>query len=196
MASQSPLTPAHRPLCTTDLATISYRSFGITVGITVAASSFDSFGLLRQLSGRADKIACSRRSPEKLYFDVTYAANVLPVFPMRKSRPKRPTAVDVFCGVGGLSLGVVHAGFDLIGAIDSDENVLNAYQANFKNVPTARHDLNASNGTAIRRDLRIGRRRIDLLVGGPPCQGFSAGGLGAKNDSRNEGVLSFARMVD
>jgi DNA (cytosine-5)-methyltransferase 1 len=108
---------------------------------------------------------------------------------------KRPMAVDLFCGVGGLSLGLVHAGFDLIGAVDDDQTVLNAYRSNFADVPTARHDLNVATGSALRRDLGIGKKDIDLLVGGPPCQGFSFGGVNKRSDPRNEGVLAFARLV-
>jgi len=109
---------------------------------------------------------------------------------------KRPTAVDLFCGVGGLSLGLIQAGFDLIGAVDYDQIVLDAFQSNFTNIPTARHDLNVGTGGALRRVLGIGKKDIDVLVGGPPCQGFSVGGVGAKMDPRNEGVLAFARIVN
>jgi DNA (cytosine-5)-methyltransferase 1 len=107
----------------------------------------------------------------------------------------RLTAVDLFCGVGGLSLGLVQAGFDLIGAVDCDRTVLDAYRSNFADVPTASHNLNVGTAAALRHDLGIGNREVDLLVGGPPCQGFSVGGVGAKRDPRNEGVLAFARKV-
>src|SRR5258707_7838094 len=103
---------------------------------------------------------------------------------------KSPTALDAFCGVGGLSLGAMLAGFQVVGAVDSDQNVLDAFKKNFKNVSTTRRDLNDASGAELRTDLGLGKRRIDLLVGGPPCQGFSVGGIGAENDPRNEGVLS------
>src|SRR5438270_13137439 len=113
---------------------------------------------------------------------------------MRQGQGKRPTAVDIYCGVGGLSLGLIEAGFDLIGAIGNDETVLEAYRTNFPGVATARHDLNVITGSELRRVLGIAGRCVDLLVGGPPCQGFSVGGKGATSDPRNEGVLSFARI--
>ncbi len=115
---------------------------------------------------------------------------------MHNRLAKRPTAVDLFCGVGGLSLGLVQAGFDLIGAVDNDQAVLDAFRSNFADVPIARHNLNVATGRALRRDLGIEKRNIDLLVGGPPCQGFSVGGVGAKMDPRNEGVLAFARVLN
>lgn len=114
---------------------------------------------------------------------------------MRPRPAKRPTAVDLFCGVGGLSLGLIQAGFDLIGAVDGDQTVLDAFKTNFASVATACQDLTASTGDVLRRELGIGKRIIDLLVGGPPCQGFSVGGVGAKADPRNEGILAFARIV-
>ena len=108
---------------------------------------------------------------------------------------KRPTAVDLFCGVGGLSLGLVQTGFDLIGAVDNDRTVLDAFRLNFAEVPTASHDLSVATGSVLQCDLSMGKRDIDLLVGGPPCQGFSFGGVNKRADPRNEGVLVFARLV-
>ncbi len=115
---------------------------------------------------------------------------------MHDRAPKLPTALDLFCGVGGLSLGLLQAGFELIGAVDYDQTALDAFRTNFADVPTVRQDLNVATGGALRRDLGIGKRDIDLLIGGPPCQGFSVGGIGAKIDPRNEGVLAFARIVN
>jgi DNA (cytosine-5)-methyltransferase 1 len=113
--------------------------------------------------------------------------------------PKRPsadvTAVDLFCGVGGLSLGLVQAGFRLIGAADLDDGVLQTYKVNFPGVNVARCDLFSRSGNDLRSELKIRRRSIDLLVGGPPCQGFSFGGNQLKRDPRNDGVLAFARLV-
>jgi len=114
---------------------------------------------------------------------------------MNQSASKAPCAIDLFCGVGGLSLGLTLAGFDLIGAVDSDQKVLDSFKSNFKRTSVARQDLFTCSGAKIRRDLRIGNKRIDVLVGGPPCQGFSVGGISAKSDERNEGVLAFARIV-
>ena len=107
----------------------------------------------------------------------------------------RPTAVDLFCGVGGLSLGLVQAGFRLLGGADFDDHVLTTYKVNFPGVNTAQCDLFFRSGDQLRSDLKLGRRKIDLLVGGPPCQGFSFGGNQLKRDPRNDGVLAFARLV-
>jgi DNA (cytosine-5)-methyltransferase 1 len=105
------------------------------------------------------------------------------------------TALDLFCGVGGLSLGLLQAGFRLLGGVDSDVIALRTYGVNFPEVRTTSNDLLECSGSQLRRDLGLGRSAIDLLAGGPPCQGFSAGGIRGKTDRRNQGVLAFARLV-
>lgn len=114
---------------------------------------------------------------------------------MRRRPVNRPTAVDLFCGVGGLSLGLIQAGFDILGAIDSDRKVLEAFRKNLPDVPTAELDLSTASAKKMSLNLALPEKRLGLLVGGPPCQGFSFGGVGAKLDPRNEGVLTFARLV-
>lgn len=106
-----------------------------------------------------------------------------------------PTALDLFCGVGGLSLGLHQAGFHLLGGADSDQQVLDTHKANFPDVPTYRCDLFAESGDRVLEGLGIAGRCIDLLAGGPPCQGFSAGGVRVKQDPRNRGIMAFARLV-
>ncbi|MFL5338706.1 MAG: DNA cytosine methyltransferase [Gemmataceae bacterium] len=114
---------------------------------------------------------------------------------MRPNLDDQPTAVDLFCGVGGLSLGAIYAGFRLIGAVDLDQNALDEYRGNFPKVRVAKHDLGMVTAADLQCDLGLSDKAIDLLIGGPPCQGFSVGGVGAKRDPRNQGVLSFARLV-
>jgi DNA (cytosine-5)-methyltransferase 1 len=108
----------------------------------------------------------------------------------------RPTAVDLFCGVGGLSLGLVQAGFRLLAGFDADRTTLCVYEKNFPGVLARPFDLISCTGTQLRRVLKLKGAPIDLLAGGPPCQGFSAGGLQAERDPRNRGVLAFARLVN
>jgi DNA (cytosine-5)-methyltransferase 1 len=106
-----------------------------------------------------------------------------------------PTAIDLFCGVGGLSLGLVQGGFRLLGAVDQDRHTLETHTSNFPNTPTHCCDLYDASGEDVRATLGITGQPVDLLAGGPPCQGFSIGGRRAKKDPRNHGVLAFARLV-
>src|SRR5450755_2894357 len=114
---------------------------------------------------------------------------------MPNRSPRAPTAVDLFCGVGGFSLGLLQSGFRLIGAVDNDPQVLSTYQTNFPDVRTHPCDLFTTPGASVVQALGIGQVTIDLLVSGPPCQGFSSGGVRAKRDPRNKGIMSFARLV-
>ncbi len=107
----------------------------------------------------------------------------------------RPTALDLFCGVGGLSLGLTQAGFHLLGGVDSDAETLETHKANFPHVLTHECNLFKTPGANIRAALGLGNTGIDLLAGGPPCQGFSTGGARTPNDPRNRGIMAFARLV-
>ncbi|WP_092807457.1 DNA cytosine methyltransferase [Rhodococcus globerulus] len=110
---------------------------------------------------------------------------------------KRLTAIDAFCGSGGLSLGIERAGFDLVTAFDNDEASVRTHN---KNMPGSAFvgDAKTLTAAALRKQggLRA-RDELDLLAGGPPCQGFSKQKRGAHlGDSRNELVLEFLRLVE
>lgn len=104
------------------------------------------------------------------------------------------TAIDLFCGAGGFSLGLEKSGFAVLVGVDSWQLALDSYVKNFKH-PVLCADLAAVSGVDILR--RVGARRgsVDLVVGGPPCQGFSIQRIGADHDLRNSLVLEYARLV-
>jgi DNA (cytosine-5)-methyltransferase 1 len=96
------------------------------------------------------------------------------------ARPKDPsstafqplTAVDLFCGAGGLSQGLAEAGFEILAAADHDPDACATYRLNHPGTVIAEGDLSdRENHHAILRALGPGR--LDLLAGGPPCQSFS-----------------------
>lgn len=84
--------------------------------------------------------------------------------------------VDLFSGVGGLSLGFQRAGFDIVGSFDSWDKAVEVYRANFKH-PSFVADLSEAEMVI----PKIAELQPDLIVGGPPCQDFSQAG------KRNEG---------
>ena len=104
----------------------------------------------------------------------------------------RPIAIDIFCGVGGMSLGFEQAGFDIIGAFDAEQRCIDVYNTNFPKSPATCIDLSKAKGTDL---LPASQRRLDVLFGGPPCQGFSIGGRRNPVDSRNLLIFHFARFV-
>ena len=91
-----------------------------------------------------------------------------------ESRP-RPWAVDLFCGAGGLSLGLEQAGFSIVAAADEDALAVESHAHNIKGLAWTG---NLSDPTAFIAQLqRWGINSIDLLAGGPPCQPFSLAGV-------------------
>jgi DNA (cytosine-5)-methyltransferase 1 len=106
----------------------------------------------------------------------------------------RLTAIDAFCGAGGLSSGLRAAGFEIVYAFDLDEMSVETYRGAVGHHVEVR-DVQDVRGSELLRTLQL--PGIDLLAGGPPCQGFSKQKRGAHNgDDRNKLVLEFARLVD
>lgn len=165
-------------------------------------------------------------------------------------RTKRPTVIDLFCGMGGFSLGFMTAGFEVLAGVDNDPAAAIAYLTNLGSYPVNIHFVTdddrerfnsylergtkrqakrdggvikrflTSGGGWIRHhpeispvrhfwfgDIRKIRGRdllevlgmepgeVDVVIGGPPCQGFSYAGKRNVMDPRNSLVFEFARMV-
>ncbi|TDE84705.1 DNA (cytosine-5-)-methyltransferase [Deinococcus sp. S9] len=93
------------------------------------------------------------------------------------------TLVDMFCGAGGLSDGFRKAGYRTVLAVDADEHAMRTYRLNHPEVdPDAMlcRDIRGFRDEAESIREIIGETQIDVLVGGPPCQGFSRAGYRAK----------------
>ena len=107
----------------------------------------------------------------------------------------RPIAVDLFCGAGGMSLGFEQAGFDIVAAVEVDPVHAAVHKYNFPMGATLCRDVSKLSGAEIREAAGIGKRPVDLVVGGAPCQGFSLIGHRALQDPRNALVAEFVRIV-
>jgi DNA (cytosine-5)-methyltransferase 1 len=105
----------------------------------------------------------------------------------------RPKVVDLFCGAGGLSLGFEQAGFDVVLGVDQDGHHVATHERNFPYGVSHCGSVVDLTGDSIR--TLIGDQEIDVVIGGPPCQGFSHMGLRDASDSRNELVSHFMRLV-
>ena len=107
-------------------------------------------------------------------------------------------AVDLFSGVGGLSLGLSQAGFDVAIKVEIEE-IAGRYAQ--YNAPDSNVLYGATLGDVRRfgiqtlKDLGFGNQEIALVAGGPPCQGFSLAGKQSVDDPLNDLVLEFARVV-
>ena len=105
------------------------------------------------------------------------------------------TAVDIFAGGGGLTVGLKRAGFNVVAAIEIEKHAFSTYQANHPEVHGYMQDVRTISGKTLLKHSST--NEIDLLAGCPPCQGFSS--LTSKYrriDSRNQLVSEMSRLVE
>lgn len=107
----------------------------------------------------------------------------------------RPIGIDLFSGVGGLSLGFEQAGFDVVAAVEYDTIHASAHAFNFPNCTTIAQSVVGLSGAEIRTRAKIGNKKVDVVFGGAPCQGFSLIGQRILADPRNALVREFVRIV-
>jgi DNA (cytosine-5)-methyltransferase 1 len=97
---------------------------------------------------------------------------------------ERPSLIDFFCGVGGMTLGFSRAGFDVAAAFDNWDCAVQTYGWNFGDHVQQ---------TSITEELELPDATV--IIGGPPCQGFSSAGARRADDHRNTLVAVFARLI-
>lgn len=111
---------------------------------------------------------------------------------------KSLTAIDAFCGAGGLSIGLANVGFDILLGFDLDKKCIETLKRNTK---TIRHtalqsDVKDMLGEKLLKHAKIGKGELDLLAGGPPCQGFSVQRtIGGDRDARNLLVDDYGDLI-
>ena len=111
----------------------------------------------------------------------------------------KPTCLDLFSGAGGLSRGFMDAGFNVVLGVDFDDTALKTFKANHGDADAMKLDLfNLDNVNRIVEYLNDRKIKLDVLVGGPPCQGFSLAGPRNKDDQRNtlyQAMVKLASVV-
>jgi DNA (cytosine-5)-methyltransferase 1 len=107
----------------------------------------------------------------------------------------RPLGVDLFAGAGGMSLGFEQAGFDVAAAVEIDPIHAAVHHFNFPYARVVVESVANLSGAEIGKRAGIGTRAVDVVFGGPPCQGFSLIGKRALDDPRNGLVNDFVRLV-
>jgi DNA (cytosine-5)-methyltransferase 1 len=106
--------------------------------------------------------------------------------------PDKPIAIDLFAGAGGFSLGIEQAGFEVVLAVEQDPVHAAVHAYNFPQTRVIRGDVAQLKGEDI---LPFLPAPLDLIIGGPPCQGFSVMGKRNLKDNRNELIFAFCRLV-
>ncbi len=101
--------------------------------------------------------------------------------------------LDLFCGAGGLSLGFKNAGFEIIGGVDFDSAAMDTHKHNFESNFEYCGDISEIDDSII--DKLKGK--VDVIIGGPPCQGFSSANRQSKEDEdpRNKLFFQYIRFV-
>jgi DNA (cytosine-5)-methyltransferase 1 len=103
------------------------------------------------------------------------------------------TVIDLFSGCGGLSKGFEDAGFKVVLGIDNWKDSLDTFQRNHKGAGIICDDIKNVTGDFILK--KSGMKKINVVVGGPPCQGFSLAGKRQHDDERNVLPYEFVRIV-
>ena len=106
---------------------------------------------------------------------------------------KEYKVLDLFCGCGGLSLGFEQAGYNVLLGIDNWEDALVTFRNNHHESETICADLMKLNPEDVEK--KIGKQKLDVIVGGPPCQGFSMAGFRSPDDPRNQLFRDFVDIV-
>lgn len=111
---------------------------------------------------------------------------------------KKLTAIDLFSGCGGFSYGFQQAGFKVLLGVDNTEMALKTFKHNHSGSETLLLDLHQDN--AIDEIVNnVKNNNVDVIIAGPPCQGFSLTGTRNENDERNtlfNAVFKLAKKVD
>ena len=103
-------------------------------------------------------------------------------------------SLDLFAGAGGMTLGFKHAGIESVGAIEIDRFAAETFKYNFPNIPIYQRDIYSFSDEEVFNLFK----GVDIVAGGPPCQGFSVAGPSQYGiiDKRNSLIMEFYRFIN
>jgi len=107
-----------------------------------------------------------------------------------------PKAISLFAGAGGCSFGFKQAGYDIVFATDFNRAAMDTYALNFKGANIACADICEFDFEQLLRSLDLKPGELDVLIGGPPCQGFSTAGPRFWDDPRNHLLKQYVRAIE
>lgn len=106
-----------------------------------------------------------------------------------------PVAIDLFSGAGGLGSGFRDEGFRIAVAVEQDRNAAQTYRANNPGVPVLEADVASLTGQGLKKQFP-GIRSVDVVLAGPPCQGYSWAGKRRPHDSKNRLFEQVVRLAE
>jgi DNA (cytosine-5)-methyltransferase 1 len=115
--------------------------------------------------------------------------------PENSTISRSPRSLDFFCGIGGLTIGMERAGVETIGGIDNWEVAKRTFEHNL-GLDCLLSDLRETTVEEIEEHFGIDKGDIDMIVGGPPCQGFSTVGKREMDDPRNQLWEHYRNLVN
>lgn len=116
---------------------------------------------------------------------------------MEEKRMSKYTVIDLFSGAGGLSKGFLDAGYDVVLGIDFDDSALKTFEKNHGRAKALKLDLfNLENVQLIVKEFNKKYKVLDVLIGGPPCQGFSLAGKREEDDKRNTLYKAMVKLAE
>lgn len=117
------------------------------------------------------------------------------IIPKKSEELYVPTVIDLFSGAGGTGVGFAEVGFKILGAVELDASAAETYRQNLK-VEVKETDIRELSPAKFRSQLKLEKGELDVLIGCPPCQGFSRmrNGQGA-DDERNDLVINYLKFV-
>lgn len=108
---------------------------------------------------------------------------------------KQYNVIDLFCGCGGFSYGFMSAGLKIVLGIDLWKDATITYKHNHPNSAVINQDITTVTAKELLHAANLEANDVDVIIGGPPCQGFSISGKRLIDDPRNKLYKSFVEMV-
>lgn len=156
---------------------------------------------------RPDRMSGPFTQPIPKEITIAVAMRVNPPHRQRRRADRRPIGIDLFAGVGGLSLGFEQAGFDIVASVEYDPVHAAVHEFNFPLTKVVCADIGRISADDLRAAAHDGFVRhghgstewndveINVIFGGPPCQGFSTIGKRDMTDDRNKLGYKFADLI-